>query len=109
MDRIIAALRDLRKSITRIKELSAWVDLKTLENPRQTYLGLMYDPTEFDIKVEVGFFLKLSMDLRQHLVGNHGPGFSQFRNTLTELEKEFRSLTVDIPICRQAVASHAVG
>ena len=96
MEQIVAALRDLRKSLTKVKELLAWLELRTSENPKQTYLGLMYDPTEFDLKTEVGFFLKLSMDLRQFLTENHGGGVSQFRERLSKLEREFRSLPVDV-------------
>ncbi len=56
MDRIEIALRDLRRSLNRIKELSAWLELlKAEKRGRRDSFSCMYDPTEGDLKAEMRY------------------------------------------------------
>ena len=96
MDRIELALRDLRKSITRMKELSAWLELRKVESRgRRDSFACMYDPTEGDLKAEVGFFLKLSSDLRVQFTGQLEAADQRQMQALSRLEEEF--IKIDCP------------
>ena len=96
MNRVDAALKDLRKSVSRIKELSAWLEIKQDEDSRgRNSLFLLHDPTEFDLKVEIGFFLKLSTDLRDYLAACHRLRSPDIRKRLSRLEREFSASVSD--------------
>ena len=91
------ALDDLRKSLSRIKELSAWLELEKAESKgRRDFFSLRYDPTEFDLKTEIGFFFQISSDVREEVAGAEGREVAQVRQRLAKLEQEFRALGLSI-------------
>ena len=62
------ALKDLKTSVKKIEDLCAWLELKESERNPTCHTNLaMYDPTESDIKVEYGFFIKVSVYVKKNL------------------------------------------
>ncbi len=62
------ALKGLQRSLKTISSLIAWRNLKVAEQrPHEPPSFRMYDPTETDIKVETGFFMKTTFDIRSVL------------------------------------------
>lgn len=62
------ALKDLQSSLKTISSLIAWRNLKLAEQrPHEPPSFRMYDPTEADIKIETGFFIKTIFDIRSVL------------------------------------------
>lgn len=97
MNNIAEVLKDLRRSLSRVKDLSAWLDLKSAESPpSQSYISLMHDPTEFDLKTEIGFFLKLSSDLKETIEANPSAITAPSKARLRKLETEFWSLSAPL-------------
>ena len=62
------ALKDLQRSLKTISSLIAWRNLKLAEQrPHEPPSFGMYDPTETEIKIESGFFIKTVFDIRSIL------------------------------------------
>ena len=97
MNNIAEVLKDLGRSLSRIKDLSAWLDLKSAESsPSQKYISLMHDSTAFDLKTEIGFFLKLSSDLKAAIEANPSAITAPSKTRLRKLETEFWSLSAPL-------------
>ena len=97
MDRIDSSVDDLRRCLARIDKLAKWLDFKDTE--KSAGLGSviwMYDPNDFDMKVEAGFFLLLSAELRRHLSQISCGKVSRKEKELAELEKEFWEMGVSV-------------
>ena len=63
--RIRDALKDLSESLKRIESLCAWRDLKKSEaKPDVPPSFQLHDDTKKEIKAEIGYFFKLSLDIR---------------------------------------------
>lgn len=63
--RLEESFSELGSSLKSISSLVAWKNLKMAERrPGGTTSFQMYDPTEAEIKIEMGFFLKTSTNIR---------------------------------------------
>ena len=63
--RVEESLNDLGSSLESISSLVAWRDLKVVEQrPGIPPSFQMYDPTETEMKIGIGSFLKASTDIR---------------------------------------------
>ena len=93
--RIEAALRDLRASIKKMKELLEWQKLKKQEEKgrRMSPSFRFQDRVEADIRIEEGFFWKTVFEI-QDALGERGDSTAKRqRERLVKLEEEMRELT----------------
>jgi len=94
--RIEAALRDLKASIKRMKELLEWRKLQKQEErgdvPPSFRLG---DDTERDIKIEEGVFWETVFDIQDALGDRDDETAMKWRKQLVGLEEEMRELTAN--------------
>ena len=97
MDRIDSSVDDLRRCLARIKKLAKWLDFKDSEKSvGHGSVIWMCDPNDFDMKVEAGFFLLLSAELRRHLGRINCGKISRKEKELAALEKEFWDMGVSV-------------
>jgi len=95
---IEAGLRQLSESLRRIRSLVAWAELLKAEARPHTPPSMRIDHgIEADLRVQVGLFMKTSMDLREVLLeaGKEGvpeEALSRWKKRLLKLEAEFSKL-----------------
>lgn len=96
MNRVALAMRELRQSLQRIKDLAGWKDLKKSESGRwRTFTEGMYDPVEFDLKAEVGAFLLLVQDLHAYLLDRSDAASARCKERISRIEDELWKLCPD--------------
>ena len=95
--RIEAALRDLRTSIKKMKELVEWQKLKKQEDKgNKTPPSFRFqDRLEADMKIEEGFFWKSVSDILLVLGERDDSTAKRQRERLLKLENEMRELTTE--------------
>ncbi len=93
--RIEAALRDLRASIKKMKELSEWQKLKKQEEKgrRMPPSFRFQDRLEADIRIEEGFFWKTVFEIQDALEERGDSTAKRQRERLVKIENEMRGLT----------------
>ena len=94
-----AGLRHLRQSLTQMKALLAWEQLKQSEaRPGEPPAFQVYDPTEADLRNEYSFFLSTSIQIHTILnerdVSIPVPARETIRRTLAKLEQQVYQLNL---------------
>ena len=94
-DRIEGALRDLRASIKKMKELLEWQKLKKQEEKgRRTPPSFRFqDRLEADVKIEEGAFWKTVSDILFVLGERNDEAAKKARERMAKLESEMKELT----------------
>jgi hypothetical protein len=88
-DQIEIGLRELKASITRIKELLEWKKLRKQEERSDVPPSFrLRDDTETEIKTEEGFFWWTAVNIKTVLVSRAGPIAERQRERLAKLEGE---------------------
>lgn len=94
-DQIEVGLRELRASITRMKELLEWKKLqKHEEKGRRTPPSFRFqDSLEADIKIEEGAFWKTVFEIQDAIGKRDDAAAKRQRERTAKLEEEMRELT----------------
>jgi hypothetical protein len=97
--RLQAGLRGLNESLTRMRDLLAWRQLKQQEaRPGEPPSFQVYDPTATDLKNEYSQFLSTSVQIRR-ILGEHSapipaPLRATIQRRLAKLEQEAHQLNL---------------
>ena len=95
-DRIEAALRDLRASIKKMRELLEWKKLREQEERSDTPPSFRFqDRLEADMKIEEGVFWKTVSDILLVLGERHDETAKKTRQRMAKLESDMREMRED--------------
>lgn len=93
IEKVEQLMRALESSLKEISSLVAWRDLKLAERQSDIPPSFrIYDPTEAEIKMEIGFFLKTSMNARIAAARLPVSKQPEIHRRLSLMEKEFNQL-----------------
>ena len=92
---ITAALQSLKKTAENIESLNAWLVLKRSETrPHTPPVCQMHDPTEADLKSELGWFLKSADEIGHALANMPEAQVWRYRSRLHALEQRVQVLNL---------------
>ena len=94
-DRVDKALRGLNQTLKEIENLLAWYELEKSERKPGCQISVLLEsPTETDLKVQVGMFLKDYFDIQEALDASPSEVAKQLRKRLQRTYNKFQQLVL---------------